>query len=87
MKETIYKVKKGDSIESIAEMFGVDKKMIFPQEIEAGDRVIINLKKLKCYVVMPGDTIDIIANKLNMDKSLLISKEIEPLFVGKHIFL
>ncbi len=87
MKETVYRVKSGDTIEKIAKLYNVDKKMVFPQEIEPGDRVVINLKKTTCYVVKPGDSLDIIATKLKVEKSILLDKNIEPLFVGKHIFL
>ena len=87
MKEIVYKVKANDNLESIAKKFCVDKKMITPQEIEVGDRVVINLQKLKVYIVMPGDTIETISKKLNIDKSFLENKKIEPLFVGKQLVI
>ena len=85
MKETIYKIKAGDSIEKIANIFCIDKKMICPQNFEVGDRVIINLQHTKCYVVMPGDTIESIAYKLDIKQDDLVKMGVEPLFVGKHL--
>lgn len=87
MKEIVYKVKLGDDIEKVAKMFNVDKKMIYPQKIERGDRIVVNLQKTTCYIVMPGDTIESISKKLNIDQSFLKKQKFEPLFIGKQLII
>ena len=87
MERFVYKVKKGDNLEKIADAFGVSTKNITPQKFDRGDRVVINLKNTIVYVVMPGDDVSTISKKLNIVEGELLSKNVLPLFVGKHIYL
>lgn len=87
MKSVIYKIKKEDTLESIAKMFGVQPSQITPQKFELGDRVIINIVKNKYYIVMPGDTIESIAAKNNINIATLKEQNKGDIFVGRQILI
>jgi LysM repeat protein len=87
MKSIIYKVKKGDTLDSISKIFGVDSYMIFPQEIEVGDRVIVNIVKTKYHIVMPGDTFDKLSQKYNISVEKLKEDNRGNLFIGRQVVI
>ena len=87
MERIVYKVKKDDTLEKIADAFDVSKKNITPQKFERGDRVVVVLKNIIVYIVMPEDDVTTISKKLNITEEELLSKNVLPLFVGKHIYL
>ncbi len=88
MKVAVYKVKRKDTLEHIAKMYGVTTRQISPQKISEGDRVVINLESTKYYIVMPGDSLDSISQKLNIPKEEILAKnQIKSLFVGKHLII
>ena len=87
MKSVIYKIKKEDTLESIAKIFGVQASQIIPQKFEFGDRVIVNIVKNKYYIAMPGDTFESIATKNNINIGTLKEQNKGDIFVGRQILI
>ena len=86
METIIYKIKKGDTLQSLKKQFGCGEQSIIPSEFEEGDRVVIRLGKEKFYIVKPQDTLQSIAAKLNIKTEDIIKKNgSNTIFVGKHL--
>lgn len=84
----VYKIKKDETLNSVAKKFCVNTSAIFPQKFERGDRVVIRLKSKKLYIVKPGDTLPSIAANLGISTEELIKTNgSKTIFVGKHLFI
>ena len=84
----IYKIKKDETLNSVAKKFCVNTGAISPQKFERGDRVVIRLKNKRLYIVKPGDTLPSIAATLGISIEELIKiNGSKIIFVGKHLFI
>ncbi len=88
----VYRVKKGDSLKSVAESFGINICDIVREnkltDILPGMRVVIPVKKGAAYTVQPYDTMDIIAEKFKVSRdSLAEVNKCEKVFLGQIIYI
>lgn len=92
MKKFFYRVQKGDTVISVAELFDVcffdlikDNNLV--REITAGDILIINKDDCSLYKVKPSDTIESVSKAFDVSKEkiLLQNSSIPYIFYGLKI--
>lgn len=84
----VYKINKGDTLQSIANMFKVSTQSITKQnkDLQVGDRVIIDLTPKTIHIVSPGETISSIATKYGKScQELIKNNNIKRLFIGQRL--
>lgn len=91
---TFYTVQKGDTLEKICAIFGIEQQIIRQNNhldgvvLEHGDVVYIPCQNVRCHVVAPLDTLSKIAQKYNVtEKQILEKNHIATLFIGQKIYL
>ncbi len=90
MKKIFYRVKKGDSLLSIARefetpVFSIIKNNYLDSEVQEGDMLLV-VKPKKCYKVEPFDTYYSISQKFGIkEEELKNINQISYLFYGLNI--
>ena len=92
MKKFIYRVKKGDTVFSIAKTFNTSPLYLIKtnglsRETQAGDLLVINSHAIICYQVQPFETLEQILKKFCLTEREFnaLNGEIPYLFYGQTI--
>lgn len=92
MYYTVYKIKKGDSLNSIVAEFGTSlsslKRLNPSAQIVEGERLLLAAGLGKSYTVMPYDTIESIANRFDVrPEAVTALNEVYEVYLGQIILI
>lgn len=90
----LFRVREGDTLEDIADIFNVTKDYILKnnhmenEKLERGDVIFIPKTNVKIHIVQPLESTSSIAQKYNIDENLLKTfNNITSVFIGQKILI